>query len=371
MHELAYDVRVIWAMARKDIQSSLTERAFTVMGVLIPLNFLILFLLLAISGGEAPIAVVLDEHGPYALQFVSAMQQAHSFIIQETTAAQAQNLMRQGEIVAIVTIPANFDATVQAHQRVGLPVVVNNLDVDFTNDIRRAVPLAITSFYAHAFPHQVVVYAQEEDTYVHDTGYVQYLAVSLVVVGVLLGGLLQAGTNAAREYERGTIQELMLAPAHRWAIQMGKMLGALVLNALGVIVGLLVVILLLGIYPVHWGAVLGFTLVLMLLFVALGAFIGTLIRRQQPFIPLSLGLAIPVFFISGPLGPANWGSPVIATIAQWQPVYYGVAAFQYAFHNFVTTPSGPLTDSFILVGSAIIAVTIGTIALSKKGAALS
>ncbi|MGB8034613.1 MAG: hypothetical protein WCF03_12425, partial [Nitrososphaeraceae archaeon] len=35
------------------------------------------------------------------------------------------------------------------------------------NDIRRAIPLAITSFYANAFPNQVVIRAHEIDTYSH------------------------------------------------------------------------------------------------------------------------------------------------------------------------------------------------------------
>ena len=108
--------------------------------------------------------------------------------------------------MAIVTVPSNFDAALKHGSQVELPVVVNNLDVDFTNDIRRAVPLAITSFYANAFPNQVVVRAHEIDTYSQDTGYVQYLVVSLMVVSVMLGGLLQAGSNAAREYEKGIIR---------------------------------------------------------------------------------------------------------------------------------------------------------------------
>ena len=80
-----------------------------VTSIIIPINFLLLFLLFALTGGEAPTAVVLEDHGPYAMQFVSAMEHSHSFIIQQTTASEAQNLMRQGRIVSIVTVPANFD----------------------------------------------------------------------------------------------------------------------------------------------------------------------------------------------------------------------------------------------------------------------
>jgi ABC-2 type transport system permease protein len=361
-------LRVILSMAQKDIRSSLTERAFMITSIIIPINFLLLFLLFAITGGEAPTAVVLEDHGHYAMQFVSAMEHSHSFMIQQTTLSEAQNLMRQGRIVSIITVPANFDASLQKGSEVQLPIFVNNLDVDFTNDIRRAVPLAITSFYANAFPNQVVIRAHEIDTYSHDTGYIQYLVVSLMVISIMLGGLLQAGANAAREYESGTIKELILSPARPWAIQLGKILGALVLNLLSVIVVIVVIVFLIGVWPIHWDELLGFTLLLMITFVALGTLIGTLVRRRQSVIPLSIGVTIPVFFLSGAFGPAIWGDPAIAFITQFQPVYYGIAIFQHAFHNFTTTQTGPLYDKIILIGFAVAAVLGSVIALrSTKG----
>jgi|GEM_PF-4186665 hypothetical protein len=74
-------LRVLGACALHDIQTALTERVFTIISVLIPLNFLLLFLLFAIIGGAAPIAVVMQGHGPYARQFLRAMQKTDSFLI--------------------------------------------------------------------------------------------------------------------------------------------------------------------------------------------------------------------------------------------------------------------------------------------------
>ena len=362
----AQSIRVVSAMALKDIKSSLTERAFLLTSVIIPINFLLLFLLFALTGGQAPTALVLGDKGPYAQQFVSAMEHSHSFIIKETSASDAENLIQKGLVVAIVTVPANFDAALKSGNQVELSVVINNLNVDFTNDVRRAVPLAITSFYANAFPDQVVVRAHEIDTYSQDTGYVQYLVVSLMVVSVMLGGLLQAGSNAAREYEKGTIKELILAPASPWAIQIGKILGAFVLNSFPVAVVLIVIVFLIGIWPVHWDELFGIVLLLMVTFVAAGTLIGTLIRRRQAVIPLSIGLSIPIFFISGAFGPAIWGDPITAVVTQLQPVYYGIAMFQHAFHNFTTTSTGPAVDGIILVGFAAVMVAISTIALGSN-----
>ncbi len=364
--EIKKNFRVIGSIALKDIQSSFTERAFMITSIIIPINFLLLFLLFALTGGQAPIAIVTEGNGPYSQQFNSAMANSHSFIIRETSAIQALDMMRQGQIVAIVTVPSNFDEAIQRHQKIQLPVIINNLDTDFTNDIRRAVPLAITSFYANAFPDQVVVKAHEIDTYSQDTGYVQYLVVSLMVVSVMLGGLLQGGSNAAREYEKGTIKELLLAPVSIWAIQIGKVIGALILNSLAVAVILVVIVFLIGVWPIHWDELLVFVFLLMVMFVALGSLIGTLFRRRQAVIPLSIGLAIPIFFLSGAFGPATWGDPITATITQFQPVYYGIAIFQHAFHNFTTTSTGPVIDGLILVGFVVVSVSLSAITLSRS-----
>ena len=101
------------------------------------------------------------------------------------------------------------------------------------------MPSAITSFYANAFPTEVVLKAHEIDTYLQDTGYVQYLVVSPLLVSVMFGGLFQEWLNAAREYEKAQSKSWCLHQLLLWAIQTGKILGALILNSLPIVVALI------------------------------------------------------------------------------------------------------------------------------------
>src|SRR5262249_15924907 len=117
MTNFSYDLRVIWACMHKEIQSALTQRIGAILGVLLPVNFLILMSLFALTGGQAPTAVVMQERGPYAQAFYDAMAHAHSFRLQTASAEEAQDLIQAGKIVAVVTIPANFDTRVQHDQR--------------------------------------------------------------------------------------------------------------------------------------------------------------------------------------------------------------------------------------------------------------
>jgi ABC-type transport system involved in multi-copper enzyme maturation permease subunit len=172
----------------------------------------------------------MEDTGPYAQQFYNAMAHASSFRLQIASRQEAQDLLTAGRIVAVVTIPADFDRRLRQNQSVQVPVQINNLNTDFTNDIRRAVPLSITLFYGKAFPNVVTVTPREHDFYAQDTGYIPYLTVSVLVLGLMTAGLMQAGDPAAREWEDATIKELLLSPASRLAIVIGKMLGALVVG---------------------------------------------------------------------------------------------------------------------------------------------
>jgi ABC-type multidrug transport system permease subunit len=361
----AHALRTARAIATKDIQVALRDRLPTILGLVVPINFLLLFILFALSGGQAPVVVVMSDHGPLAQKLLAALQGSHSFQIRQAGAGTADQLLHEGKIVAVITIPATFDADLAAGRRVELPVAVNNLSVDFTNDIRRAVPLSITSFYADAFPDQVVVRAQEIDVQSHDTGYVPYLAVSIVVVGILISGLLQGSMGAAREFEAGTMKELMLAPAPRWAIALGKLLAALALNLAASLIVLAIVVLLLRVVPDHPVELLGFGIVLLLACSAIGALAGTLLKRRQAAVPFAMATSLPLFFISGPFGPPEWLGAASAFLAALSPLTVGIALFQHAFHGYSTYPAGLSVEVAVLVGFALAAVALNALALNR------
>ena len=366
MQQAIYNLRVIWACMKKDIRIALKERVFTIISVFLPVNFLVLFSLFVISGGQAPTAVVMNDTGPYAQKFYNAMAGAHSFILQKASASEANSLIHAGRIVAVVTIPANFDTSIQNNQPVQVGVQINNLNTDFTNDIRRAVPLSITSFYAKAFPNIVTITTNEVDKYPQDTGYIPYLSVSILIIALVIGGLLQSGTAAAREWENATMKELLLSPASRWAVVTGKMLGAMVMGLASVILVMVVLIFIVGVYPVNWGAVIGYTLLTSAIFISLGTLLGTLMKQRQAFTGLAFGVSIPLFFVSGAFGPISFNVPVLQWLAQILPVYYAIVLQQYAFHNFILNTFTILGNTLILCAFLVLFVVLAAITLRRS-----
>src|SRR5712692_336917 len=106
---------VIMACMCKDITSALADRISLFQMVILPLNYNMLLILFALVGSAAPTAVVMRDTGPYAQRFYDAMNASHSFRLQVVSSeAEAQASLLHGDIVAVVTIPADFD------QKVGL-----------------------------------------------------------------------------------------------------------------------------------------------------------------------------------------------------------------------------------------------------------
>ena len=136
--------RATWVIMVKDLQVWLRQPV-TLIATVAPALILILVQLLGAQAvGRSPVALVIQDSGPQGTQIAQAIRDANVFRLQEVEAVRAQALLKNLDVVAVVTIPAGFSQRVQAGQAATVDVTVNNLNLDFTNDIRRAVPDAIT-----------------------------------------------------------------------------------------------------------------------------------------------------------------------------------------------------------------------------------
>ncbi len=365
MRSILFHSRILWACVKKDFHISLTERIFLITLIMIPLQYLLLFIIFVMPSDHAPTAVVMLDHGTYAQQLFDSMGRANSFRAFQATPQDAANQMKAGKIVAIVTIPADFDTRVQHKQEVPVSVQINNLDTDFTDDLRRAVPLSITLFYAKAFPKLVSITPHETDWYKQDTGYIAYITVSVFVLALAIGGAIQSGTSWAREWELGTMKELLLSPAPRWALIVGKMIGSFLIALVAACIVLLVLVFALKSHPKHLGDMAVYTLLTLLIFSSLGTLIGTIARQRRLITTIVLGSSLFFFFISGPLGPPSFDTLTINFISRLTPLAYAIAGMQYAFHNFNTNTLG-YWNAVVLAGFAACFTLLAVVVLRRS-----
>jgi ABC-type transport system involved in multi-copper enzyme maturation permease subunit len=354
---------VVWASAVKDIKSAWAEKSTLVQTLSLPSNYWIAMILFAFVGSFAPTAVVMLDHGPYAQGWVNAMRKTGSFRLNIESAAQARQQMRNGTLVALVTIPANFDRKVANHHFVTIPCQIDGLNQDLTDDAERGMRLADTIFYNSMRPPwspatgPAGMVVQQHNEYPTTLGYIPFLSISIFVLAAMVSGMLQGGNAAARDYEDGTVKSLLLAPAPRLAILAGRMLGAFIVSLPAAATVLALIIFVAGDYPAHLLLMTGVCLLTLAVFVCLGTALGLLVKDRATVAMLVRAIPVPLLFLSGVFGSLTYQTRLVQDVGIAQPAHYAIVLEQLAFRGYSTGALTPVADALILcayMGGAVL-----------------
>ncbi len=359
-------LRSLWAIVGKDLRVWLSNRRNISATIVPPIAFLLIQALGAVAVGRSPVALVTLDSGPKGQQMQQIFHQADVFRITDATPSQAQNLYNNIQVIAIITIPSDFTQRVDAHDPSPVIVRVNNLNLDFTNDVRRSVPDAITQFYhAQGSASPIKVGIQEQDLRARDVELFQYAVLPTIILLLTLSGLVTSSISTAREWETKTVKELLLSPTSRASIIIGKVLAGFVTTFL---LGLLV--LLLG-AALNWTRPTGIywlTSILILAITALfstglGVALGAALQKSQPVITISINIAIYLFFLSGGIGVIAFEPLWLQNVATYIPLTYGIHALGQAVFYSSSDLFG--RDMLVLGACALAAVGLGVLSMRR------
>ncbi len=337
-----------------------------VLTILEAVTFLVLVSLFGITGSRAPTALVDQDGGPYAQLLASDLSAAHnSFALRRMDAVAASAALRGGDVAAVITIPAGFGTRVGAGDTVAVSVDVDNVNVDLTDDIQRALPSAIVSFGHQLRLPQLRVGVEEQDLLAHDTGYIPYLTVSALALDALVVAGTLAAVVVARDRETRTARVWRTSPASAVAVLAGRLAatGLVALVALAVTVACVVAGYRVGMQ--HPFEVVAALVACTAIFTCVGGWIGATLRRSIAVVPLIFGIALPLYVDSGALEPARFDGEAIWWIAHASPVYYAVGVMEDAFHGLRVTPEPVWLNAVALCGFAAAAVLLALRSLRR------
>src|SRR5919202_3684695 len=145
----------ILAIVRKDIGVWLRQPTAITATILPAIAFMIILYFGAQAVGRNPVALVVQDNGPHAQELVSILNNSDAFKVSLVTSKQgeAEKALKHIQVAAVITIPPNFDIAFNTHKSDPVTIHINNLNLDFTNDLRRSLPAAITEFYSGAPGH--------------------------------------------------------------------------------------------------------------------------------------------------------------------------------------------------------------------------
>ena len=360
----------ILAIVRKDISVWLRQPTSIAATVLPAIAFMVILYFGAQAVGRNPVALVVQDSGPHAQELVNILSDSGAFKVGMITITpqKAEDALKQVKVAAVITIPSNFDAAYNAQKPDPVTIHINNLNLDFTNDLRRSLPAAITEFYAEKGNNSPIqIHVKETDLRSQDIDLLRFELVPNLVLLLTTAGIVNAGLATAREWEDSTIKELLLAPISKTTLIAGKLLS-------GWITTLLIpsVVLVVGaasgyLRPegtIYWISTLLIVLLIALASAGLGVAIGAASRRFQRVTAIGIPLAIDLFFLSGGITVAAFLPAWLQTIAHFVPTFYGTHALQMAI--FYGSTEGLALDLSVLGATALVAGVLGVLSLRRS-----
>jgi ABC-type Na+ efflux pump permease subunit len=360
--------RVFRASAALEASALLAHRGFVALTALAAVSFLVLVSLFGLTGAYAPVVLIDRDHGPMAKAFVESLNRAHhSFALKTMSEQDARAALGTGRLVGILTIPEGFSTGIASGHTVPIEIQIDNVNLDMTEDVQRALPAAIVDFaHRQQFPGTTTL-MKEHDVHPRDTGYIPYLVVSgLALDAMVIAGVLGAMATA-REWERRTVTFLRLSPASRAIVLAGKLSVSAGVAFATLMLAVVVIVTVYGVVPIAPATTVLVLAACVIIFTALGAWLGAVLKRTLAAVPFVFGLAMPFYVVSGSLEPIRFDGETIWRAAHLSPVYYAVGALEWAFHGLYVTPEPIYVDLLVLVGLASVAIML-TLGQLSRGA---
>ena len=367
-------VIAVLAIVRKDIGVWLRQPTSIAATVLPAVAFMVILYFGAQAVGRNPVAIVVQDSGPHTRELVNILSHSDAFKVtmMSTTPDKAEEAFKQLKVAAVITIPNNFDAAYNAQNPDPVTIDINNLNLDFTNDLRRSLPAAITEFYGdktgdNGNTSPIQIHVKETDLRKQDIDLLRFELVPNLVLLLTTAGIVNAGLATAREWEDSTIKELLLAPISRMGLIVGKLLSGWLTTLL-----IAAVVLVVGAAsgylrpegPIYWISIVAIVLLIALASSGLGVAIGAAARRFQRVTAIGIPLSIDLFFLSGGITVAAFLPVWLQTIAHFVPTFYGTHALQMAI--FYGSTEGLGLDISVLGSTAFVAVVLGALSLRRS-----
>ena len=372
--------RVILAVARTDLQVWRRSPWAIAAALVPPLGMGLLVATLTLSVGMQPVALVLEGQGPQAKEMARIIQaDAEAYLLHVVDAPTAARLVLDQQVAAVVRVPADFDDRLAAADA-RLDLFLNNIDIDFGDDLRRTVTRSAAEFDAPNLgvvgalragrtnlivPNPYRIAVVEQDLRQTDVSFLEYQVIPILLLLVINVGVLGTGLLTARDFERRTARILLLAPSSRASVLLGRGLGS-VLATLLLVVPIVLIGALAGVIkpaPGHWPAVVALLLATVLMATGLGLLLGTAVRQPRLVTMVGLNVVTYLFFLGGGFTTIAFLPAWIQALSLFVPTSYAVAGLRQAL--FYPDLVGFGRDLLVLCGVALAALAAGTAAFNR------
>lgn len=285
-------------------------------------------------------SVVNEDHSLYAQRLIQKMDASAYFRLVDASVTRESALesVGRGETDVILTIPNGFErdlveesattvfiaADAVNGMKAGLGMnYAQNIIADFNQELRSEwIPVMPKG----ALPR---IEIRSSAWYNPFSDYHRFMVPGILAVLVTMVGSFLTALNIVSEKEGGTIEQLNVTPVSKFAFILGKLIPFWVLGLLSICTGMLVGLLVYGLWPVGSVlAILVFAAVYMLAVLGIGLFISTIADNQQQATLIAFFFMMVFILMGGLYTPVESMPEWAQWIARLNPPTYFIKAIR-------------------------------------------
>jgi ABC-2 type transport system permease protein len=327
-------------LVRKEFLQIVRDPSSIAIAFLLPIFLLVLFGYgVSLDADEVPVAVVVEAPSRDSADFIASLRGSHSFAPRiARSMPEAEQALREGEVKGIVRLREDFSRRMRQADGAPIQVVVDGVDANTARLVMGYVEGAWGNWLLARAARQgrqadVPVDLQARIWFNSELRSRNYLVPGLVAIIMTLIGALLTALVMAREWERGTMEALMVTPVSMSEVLLGKLAAYFILGTGGMLitVGLSVWLFevpLRGSFWVLWGC----SSLFLLAALGMGLTISTLARSQ--FVAGQVAIIatfLPAFLLSGFIFDIGSMPPAVQSITHVIVARYFVSIVQTLF----------------------------------------
>ena len=364
----------LMAMARKEVLHLRRDPRSLLLAFLMPALLVVLFGYAITWDVEDIRTAVLDMDGSgRSRELLDAFEASGYFSVVRrlTRYAQVDEVLDRGEALMAIVVPSDFARDLDGGRSATLQILVDGSDANTAT-----IALGYAQGIVRSFSTDVLLKGAELDPLVRAETRVWYneelvsrnmIVPGLVAVIMMIIAAMLTSLTIAREWERGTMEQLVSTPVHRLEVVVGKLLPYVAIGIIDVFLVSLIGVFLFGV-PFRGSA--GLLMVLSLAFIVgalgLGMFISAVARSQLLATQMALILTfLPAFLLSGFMFAIDVMPPALQAVTYLIPARYFLVVTRGVFLKGVGVEVLAI-EGLLMIAFAVLGIFAATRAFRKE-----
>jgi ABC-2 type transport system permease protein len=357
------------AILRKESLQILRDPSSIAIAFVMPVLLLLLFGYgVSLDAKHVRLALVVEQADANTASLTGAFQHSDYFDpVSYNNIQQAEQALMAHDVDGIVWLRNDFSARLLSSSDATIGVFVNGVDANqarITEGYIQGVWQTWLSGYAREQGHDVDLPVQLEPRIWFNPAVRSrnFLVPGLIAVIMTLTGAMLTSMVVAREWERGTMEALMVTPVRIWEITLGKLLPYFVLGMGGMLLSVAMALWLFDV-PLRgsFWVLTAASALYMMVALGMGLLISTIARSQ--FVAGQIALVatfLPAFILSGFIFQISSMPEPVQVITHIIPARYFVAILQTVFM------AGDIWPVLLANSAALLLMMLVLLALVKR-----